>query len=499
MAVPRPTVIRGARLLDAEARHGEAGDILIEGDAIAEIGPPGLAAPDDAAVIDGSETLVMPGLINAHTHGDASLAKGLGDRWSLELLLNATPLTSERFRLEDKYLAAKLAAVEMALGGCTACYDLFSEFPLPSSEGLAAAGRAYADVGLRAVVAPMMADRTFWQAIPGLLDALPDALRGEVERTQAEPGDASLAACRKAVKDWPFAEDRVRLALAPTIPHHCADSFLRGCRALADEFGLAIQSHLAESKVQAVVGMRTYGGTLCAHLDDLGIIGPDFTAAHAVWVDDDDVRRLADRGASVAHNPTSNLRLGVGVARARAMIDAGVNVAVGTDACTCSDSLDMFGAMRLACTLSRICSPDPARWLTAEDALRMASEAGARALGFGGVIGRLAAGYKADLVFLDTSHVRYTPLNHAARQVVFAETGSAVRHVMVGGRFIVQDGRVLTVDMDALRAEVAQANERLRRQSADAARLVQRLEPVVAGFCAGLAKEPYHVHRYADA
>ncbi|MDP7241260.1 MAG: amidohydrolase [Rhodospirillales bacterium] len=492
---PAPfTVIRGGRLLD-----GDAADILIEGDAIKEIGLPGLAAPEGADVIDAADMMLIPGLVNAHTHGDASLAKGLGDRLTLELLLNATPLTSERFRLEDKYLAAKLAAVEMVLSGCTACYDLFSEFPAPSPEGLAAVGRGYADVGMRAVVAPLMADRSFWQAIPGLIGSLPDALKKEVERVTAEPAEASIAACRQALKDWSFDRDRVRLALAPTIPHHCEDTFFRACRELADEFGVGIHSHVAESKVQAVVGMRKFGKTLTAHLDDLGIVGPDFTAAHAVWVDDDDIRRLADRGATVAHNPTSNLRLGVGIAKVRSMIDGGLNVGIGTDASTCSDGLNMFEAMRLANTVSRIHSPDPSDWLTAENVIDMATRGSARGLGFDGSIGALEPGFKADIVFLDLGRIQYLPLNHAARQMVFQENGSGVKHVMIDGRLIVRNRRVLTVDYAKLRDEVMRANDRLRLENEDAARLVRQLEPLVGQFCVGLAKEPYHVNRYVGA
>jgi guanine deaminase len=479
---------------------GEAADILVAGDAIKEIGLPGLAAPEGAEAIDAADMMLMPGLVNAHTHGDASLAKGLGDRLSLELLLNASPLTSERFRLEDKYLAAKLAAVEMVLSGCTACYDLFSEFPAPSPEGLAAVGQGYADVGMRAVVAPLMADRSFWQAIPGLIGSLPDALAAEVDRVTAEPAEASIAACRRALKEWSIDRDRVRLALAPTIPHHCEDSFFRACRELADEFGVGIHSHVAESKVQAVVGMRKYGKTLTAHLDDLGILAPDFTAAHAVWVDDDDIRRLADQGATVAHNPTSNLRLGVGIARVRGMIDGGgLNVGIGTDASTCSDGLNMFEAMRLANTVSRIHSPDPADWLSAEQAIEMATRGSARGLGFDGLIGALAPGFKADIVFLDLNRIQYLPLNHAVRQVVFQENGSGVKHVMIDGRLIVRNRRVLTVDYARLRDEVVCANDRLRLENEDAARLVRQLEPLVGQFCVGLAKEPYHVNRYVGA
>lgn len=130
MASTQPSVIRGGLLLDGGRYNGEAADILVDGDEIKEIGPPGLAVSEDAAEVDADDTLIIPGLVNAHTHGDVSLAKGLGDRWSLEMLLNAAPLARHPDGTEGKYLAAKLAAVEMVLSGCTACYDLFSEFQM---------------------------------------------------------------------------------------------------------------------------------------------------------------------------------------------------------------------------------------------------------------------------------------------------------------------------------------------------------------------------------
>jgi len=489
-------IVRGARLLDGISHDGEFGDVLIDGDEIREIGPPGLAAPEDALVIEAGDQLLIPGLINAHTHGDVSLAKGLGDRLNLELLLNASPLTSETFRLEDKYLAAKLAATEMVLSGCTACYDLFSEFPMPSPEGLAAVGQGYADVGMRAVVAPLMADRNFWQAIPGLLDALPAKLRRQVDRSLSDPADAAIAACRQALENWTIDRDQVRLALAPTIPHHCEPSFFKACRKLADEFGVAIHTHVAESKVQAVVGMEKFGKTLTAHLDELGIIGPDFTAAHAVWIDGEDMLRLADRGASVAHNPTSNLRLGAGVAPVKAMLDAGLNVGVGTDASTCGDALNMFEAQRLANYLSRIHSPDPDSWLDAKTTLRLATAGSAQGLGFGDLIGRLSPGFKADLVFLDLKKIQYVPFNNAVRQVVYQESGTGVQHVMIGGAFVVRSGQLQTINYDALRADVTRLNERVHDDSEMAEALVRQLEGVVGDFCVALAQKPYHVHRY---
>src|SRR5216110_2068080 len=176
----KATVIRGGRLLDIRAHRAHLTDILVAGDSIAEIGAPGLAAPAGATVVDARGMLLHPGLINAHTHAHGNLAKGMGDRWTLELLLAAAPWIGGNRGAEDIHLSAQLGAVEMVLKGCTACYDLFFEWPVPSREGLALVGSAYADVGMRAVIAPMVADRSFYEAIPGLADALPPALQERV-------------------------------------------------------------------------------------------------------------------------------------------------------------------------------------------------------------------------------------------------------------------------------------------------------------------------------
>ena len=157
--------------------------------------------------------------------------------------------------------------------------------------------RAYHDAGMRAVIAPMMADRTFYRAIPGLLEAMPPDLRARAEAIRLQPYDASLATCRDLLASWPWQRDQLRPALAPTIPHHCTDEFLLACRDLAAEEGIGIQMHVAESKVQAVVGPKRYGTSLVGHLHELGLLSPTFTAAHAIWLDDDDIDRLAETGA----------------------------------------------------------------------------------------------------------------------------------------------------------------------------------------------------------
>jgi guanine deaminase len=494
-----PTVvIRGGRVLDVRQRRADPADLLISGDTITEIGPPGLAAPADATAVDARGLLLHPGLINAHTHAHGNLAKGMGDRWTLELLLTAAPWISGNRTMEDRHLSAKLGAVEMVLKGCTAAYDLPLELPVPTPEGLEAVGRAYAEVGMRAVVAPMVADRTFYEAIPGLLEVLTPELHADVEKLRLAPWKATLDGLRQALGGWRLDRDRVRPAVAPTIPHHCSDELIRGCAELAREHGVGLHSHVAESKVQAIVGLQRYGKTLTAHLDDLGALGPHFTVAHGVWLDPDDMRRLGDHGASVAHNPGSNLRLGNGIADMRSMLDRRVNVGIGTDGANCSDNLNVYEAMRLAALVSKGRGPDVERWVTTDEVALAATEGSARALGFEGRLGRLAPGYKADVVFLDLAHPNWIPLNDPTNQLVHTEDGGAVVHVMVGGRMVVEHRRVTTVDLAALAREAEAARERLARVNAPGKALYERLAPVVGRFCPGLAHVPYHVDRYAS-
>ena len=497
MAIKRTsTIVRGGRLVDAAHHRVTRVDILIEGDTIKEIGKPGMAAPANASTFDARGKLMHPGLINAHTHGHGGLGKGMGDRWTLELLLTAGPWINGNRTHEDKYLSTIIGAAEMVLKGCTACYDLTVEFPTPSAEGLQAAGRAYQDIGMRAVVAPMVSDISFFEAVPGLMDMLTPALRKDVERFKLAPHKLTLKSMRQALRGWKFDHDRIRSAVAPTIPHHCSDAFLVGCRDLAHEFGVGLHTHVAESKVQVIAGLRRYGTTLTAHMDKLGLVGPDFTVAHGVWLDDDDMRRLGDHGASVAHNPGSNMRLGNGLADMRGMLDRGVNVGIGTDGSSCSDNQNMYESMRLASMVSKVQGPDWQRWITTEDVVHAATEGSAKALGFGDRIGRIAAGYKADIVFLETDHINWIPLNDPTNGLVHIEDGSAVHSVMIGGKIVVDNHRLTAIDLSKLARDAEAARVRLERLNRDNRKLYQRLEPIVGTYCPGLAKTPLHIHRF---
>ena len=495
MAASDDKVIRGAQVLNIPGHDSSPADVLIRGDTIIEVGPPGLPAPDDAQLIDAADRMLMPGLVNAHTHGHGSLAKGMGDRWSLELLLNAGPWIAGNFTVDHKYLAALVNAVEMVLKGCTAAYDMYFEFPKPSNDGLEAVGRAYLDLGVRAVIAPMMADRSLYEAIPTLIENIPEPVREHAESIRLAPHTESIDACRRLAHHWPLEGSSVRLALGPTIPLHCSDEFLIGCRNLANDYGLGVQMHLAESRIQAISGLKRYGKTLTRHLNDLSFLGPKFTAAHGVWLDDDDLRCLGDSGASVAHNPGSNLRLGSGIAPARAMREHEVNIGIGTDGSSCSDNQNMFEAMRMASFVSRVVDPDHSHWLGTWEVLDMATVGSARILGLDGIIGRIAPGYKADIVFLDLCNINFVPLNNVANQIVNCEDSSAVDSVMIGGRMVLWQRRFTDFDYAKFCQDVENACEQLHSLNADTKEKMNALEEFVGVHCIGLAKEPYHVQR----
>ena len=495
---PAYKVIRNGLLLNIQARSVTPSDILIRDDTIVEIGGPAMEAPDDAVVVDANERLLMPGLINAHTHGQGSLGKGLGDKWSLELLLNANPWVGGGFTMEDKRTAALLNAAEMVLKGCTAAYDMYFEFPTPSKDGMSAIAQAYADIGIRVVLAPMMADTTLYRAIPGLMDALPEPLRAYAEQMAVASHEDHLKACGTMLENWPFDRHQVRPALGPTIPLHCSDAFITGCRDLSNDYEVGIQMHLAESKVQAVSGLERYGKTLAAHLDDLGLIGPRFTGAHCVWLDDDDLKRMGDRGASIAHNPGSNLRLGSGIAPARRMLDLQIGMGIGSDGSASSDNQNMFEAMRMAAFLSRIVAPNPEDWLGTWEVLELGTTGGAGVLGIADFVGQIAPGFKADILFLDLTNVNFVPLNDAANQIVNCEDSSAVDSVMIGGRMVLSGRRFTSFDYAALRSRAQAAVERLSEFNRATKEHLEAMAAFVSHHCVGLTCRSYHVERRLD-
>jgi 5-methylthioadenosine/S-adenosylhomocysteine deaminase len=479
-------VITGGLVLgeDATAR---AADIVLRGDVIEAIVAPGAVTSENVARIAADRRLLIPGLINAHTHAHGALSKGVADRISLELLLNAAPSFYGFRSDEDRKLSATLNAVEMLRKGCTSCFDLALTLPGPSPDALFATAQGYAEVGIRAVIAPMIADRGFYEAIPGLFESLPPEAQGLAAALRPPAASAIFAQMRAAARHWPFDRERIRLGIGPTIPLHCSDGFLRECAEISVEYDLPLQTHLAESPAQRAAALRRYGMSLTRYLDGLGLLRPGVSAAHGIWLDAKELEILAARGVCIAHNPSANLRLGSGIADIRAALAQGVKVGIGTDGSSSSDHQNMFEAMRMAAYVSRVFERAPEDWISTAEAIGMATLGSAAVLGMDQMIGRIAPGFKADIVFLDLDHINFVPLNDAANQLVNTEDGSAVREVMAGGKFVLRDGEVVGVDWPALVRQAEASAARLTQANTAARTVAAHLAPFVGHFCAGLA------------
>ena len=295
----------------------------------------------------------MPGLVNAHTHGHANLMKGVAEAWTLEASLTNGPWLAGTRDPETMYLSTLLGAIDMLSKGCTACFDLVYEFPRPTKARLwrrrtslrrcRHAGGARAD-GRR---------QNLFQSIPGLIEALPREL-ATLLGFRARPAErdrllrSTIVTARDDMPDGITSLSRRPFRITARSAS-CATALIS-----PTAIRFQIHMHIAESRLQAIVARKIYGRSAVRYSADFGALRPGFTAAHGVWLDDDDLDLLAAHGCSVAHIPASNYRLGSGVAQVRPMLDRGINVGLATDGANSSDSLSMLQAMRLASFGARI-------------------------------------------------------------------------------------------------------------------------------------------------
>ncbi len=491
-------LIRGGQVLSGSPPALARANVLVEGDRITAVGP-ALAGPAGAREMDAASRIVLPGLVNAHTHAASHLARGRAANWTLEDLLTHAAANYGFRTPEDEYLSAAIGAIEMLETGCTAAYDLYMSVPAITDEAFEAVVRAYEDVGMRVVLAPAVADIVFYQTVPGLLDLLPTELRRTVEAMQPAPTKGLLDLTERLIRRWHgTAGGRVGIAVSPTIPNQATDEFLDGCARLAREHGVGVHTHLAESKVQVIESRRRHGQSIVGRLAAHGLLGPGFVGAHGVWLTDDDIRMLADAGAAIAHNPGSNLRLGCGIAPVRELLDRGVAVGLGTDGSVCADNQNLLEALRIASVVSTIRFPhDTSRWLDARTVWDLATAGSARVLGLARDLGAIAPGRKADLVLLRADSVFLRPLADPLNAFVYAETGASVETVLVDGRVVVERGRVTTVEEDRIYGRAQEAADRQRGKSAQAWALAAQLAPHVAAACRAAVDTPLAINRYA--
>jgi 5-methylthioadenosine/S-adenosylhomocysteine deaminase len=436
--------------LDREDRVLVGEDVLVDDERIARVGGrlTEREGPFDR-VIDASGRLVMPGLINAHFHCYDRFLRGLWEGLPLEMwILCASPIFQPILGERALRIRSQLCAAEMLLSGTTACVDNMHPSEL-SVELISPQLQGYVDAGLRVCAAPMIWNRPFTRTMPYMDTILPKA-----ERERLDGSPPSLAAIvefhRRLVKEWDDREGRVHVALAPAGPQRCTDELLRAFAAVSETERRPLHSHVLETKVQAVAAQELYGKTMVAHLRDLGVLSPRLTAIHAVWLSRADIAMLEEAGSTVAHNPICNLKLLSGVAPVPRLLEAGVNVALGTDNPSANDSSKLWDSVKFAALLQSLDGPRPRSTSAARAALRMATAGGARSMGLADDLGAVEAGRRADLVLLDLATPGFVPLNDPVRQLVYCETGSSVRTVIVNGRVVVDDGTLTTVDLRAL-------------------------------------------------
>jgi 5-methylthioadenosine/S-adenosylhomocysteine deaminase len=326
--------------------------------------------------------------------------------------------------------------------------------------------QAYEDAGIRANVSGHVIDRPLPVTIPYLDGLLPDDVRDEVNALPPPSVEDYIDFCREAFQRFHNRAGRLRFMIAPSGPQRCTEALMHAADELARAHGSPFHTHILETKVQAVAGQEFYGKTLIRYMHDLGLLHRGTTIAHGVWVTDEDIALMADAKCSVVHNSLSNLKLGSGIAPVRKMLDAGVNIALGSDGVSTSDTPRMFDVMRAAGLLHNITTPDYGAWLSADEVLRAATVGGAYSALLEDEVGSLEPGKKADLVIMDLRNANFVPLNDARNHLVYCENGRSVETVIVDGEVVVRDGRLTKVDENALLDEFrALAPELLARHA----------------------------------
>jgi len=453
-------LIRSAMLLDdaAPRRLGPPVDIVVRDGVITEVVDAGRAALEEPiAVIDAHGWLALPGLVNAHVHSSGAFNRGLVDDLPLELfmLYELPPFDFGPFPPQLYRARVLFGTLEMVRRGVTAVLDDPIYAPAPTPETVDAVMGAYRELGIRATVTIYQPELPEHEWFPYLADLLEPEVLARFVADRPPPADAIIAGYRDFIARWHGAAgDRLRCGISPSAPQRATDSYLTAMHALAAEHDMPYVLHVYESKVQRVAEQVAGRPSLVQRLDELGVLDERACIVHGVWIDDDDIARLAAAGATVVHSPSGNLRCGSGLMPYRRLRKAGVEIALCTDEATVEDTNNLWHVGRLAAQIHKISGPNYADWPTAPEILHALTAGGARAMGLQDKVGMLRRGARGDIVLVDLAHPAYLPLTDVANHLIYGEDGSAVRRVIVDGEVIVSDGRVLTVDEDALIDEV---------------------------------------------
>jgi 5-methylthioadenosine/S-adenosylhomocysteine deaminase len=405
--------------VDADRRVLNPGAIAIDGADIVAVDTPGAIARQFTAAqtITAAGQIVMPGLINTHTHAPMVMYRGLADDLALMDWLQKYIFPAEAKTVTPAFVrtGTRLAALEMIQSGTTAYADMYY-----FEEEVA---KATKEAGMRGVLGQTV-----------IKFPVADA---------KTPADA-LARARTFIQQWKN-DPLIVPAVAPHSPYTLDGETLKAASALARELQVPMLIHLGETRDEVEIIRTQYQHSPTAYLDALGILGPNVLAAHGVWVSNEDIAMLKARGVGISHNPESNMKLASGTAPVVKYLNAGVPVGLGTDGAASNNDLDMFEAMRFAALLHKLQNNDP-KATPAPVVLEMATRMGARILGLEKQIGSLEAGKHADLITLALDRARQTPMYDPVSHIVYVAHGDDVRSVMVNGKFLMRDRKMLTLD-----------------------------------------------------
>ncbi|WP_417911514.1 amidohydrolase [Candidatus Electronema sp. TJ] len=413
----------------------EAGiSVAVAGDSIAEIGSNLAAKYPQAELLACPHGLIMPGLVNVHTHAAMSCFRGLADDLPLMDWLTQHIFPREaQLTKEIVYHATLLSICEMIRSGTTSFNDMY----LFTKE----AARAAAEAGMRAWIGEVFFD-------------FPSPCYGELEN--------GFAYAEELFSTYEDSGELVSITVNPHAVYTCSPALLQRAAALAERKNALLHIHLAETRDEVQGCVEKYGRTPARHLEQLGLLNERVVAAHCVMLDEEEIALLARRRVKVAHCPESNMKLASGIAPAQQMLNSGLKVGIGTDGSASNNDLDMFNEMSTAAKLHKVREFDPTA-MNAESALCAATLGGAEVLGAADRIGSVAVGKKADLILLDLRQPHLCPLHNPVSQLVYAAKGSDVLHSVINGRVVMRDRRLTTLDENAILAEMERIGATVRQ------------------------------------
>jgi 5-methylthioadenosine/S-adenosylhomocysteine deaminase len=431
-------VISGGRILTMDEKNTKIlkGAVAISGDAIAAVGDKENIEKEyfGKKRIEAKDSLIMPGLINGHTHAAMTCFRGIADDMELMDWLSKYIFPAEARNVDPDlaYWGSLLACAEMIKSGTTTFCDMY----IFEDETAKAAKQA----GMRCLLGEVLFD---------------------FPSPNFKSTEEGLAYTEMLINTW--AEDPlINILVEPHALYTCSSPLLVEAKTLADRYQVPLAIHLLENKEEAKKLKQQLGQRAVTFLKEIGYLNERFIAFHCVFMDNEDICTFADHGCKVVHNPESNMKLASGVAPITGMIKAGITVGLGTDGCASNNNLDMFQEMDTAAKLEKSARLDPTV-MSAHTVLHMATSEGAKVLGFERLIGTLEPGKKADIVILGLNEPHLTPLYDEYSHLVYAANGADVDTVLINGRVVMQDRRLLTIDEKEVMERVNQIAVRVRK------------------------------------